>query len=65
MKKLMTTGLITGILVTALTGITLGQGKYLTNTGEISFYSHTAIEDITAVNSKGDTTGHYNDIGVF
>ena len=30
----------------------LGQGKYLTNNGVISFYSHTIIEDITAVNSE-------------
>ena len=52
MKKIKTTGLITGMLVTAFTGITLGQGKYLTNTGEISFFSHTVIEDITAENSK-------------
>lgn len=29
-----------------------GQGKYLTNAGHIRFYSHTAIEDITADNHK-------------
>lgn len=29
-----------------------GQGKYLTNNGFIRFYSHTAIEDITADNNK-------------
>lgn len=52
MKKIMTAGLIAGMLVTAFTGIGLSQGKYLTNTGEISFYSHTVIEDITAKNSK-------------
>lgn len=28
------------------------QGKYLTNEGSISFYSHTVIEDITAVSQK-------------
>ena len=28
------------------------QGKYLTNNGVISFYSHTVIEDITAVNEE-------------
>lgn len=28
------------------------QGKYLTNEGSIIFYSHTAIEDITADNQK-------------
>ena len=30
----------------------LGQGKFLTNNGIISFYSHTIIEDITAVNNE-------------
>lgn len=30
----------------------VAQGKYLTNDGYISFYSHTVIEDITAVNKK-------------
>ena len=30
----------------------LGQGKYLSNKGVISFYSHTIIEDITAVNNE-------------
>lgn len=29
-----------------------GQGKYLGNAGQISFYSHTAIEDITADNNQ-------------
>lgn len=29
-----------------------GQGKYLTNSGFIRFYSHTVIEDITADNEK-------------
>jgi len=29
-----------------------GQGKYLTRKGLISFYSHTMIEDITAINEK-------------
>ena len=32
--------------------IVIGQDKYLTNEGVISFYSHTAIEDITAINEK-------------
>jgi polyisoprenoid-binding protein YceI len=31
---------------------TVAQGKYLTNNGVISFYSHTVIEDITATNEK-------------
>ena len=30
----------------------IGQGKYLTNNGSISFYSHTALEDITARNNE-------------
>ena len=29
-----------------------GQGKYLTKEGHINFYSHTAIEDITADNNE-------------
>jgi len=29
----------------------MGQGKFLTNNGIITFYSHTIIEDITAVNN--------------
>jgi len=29
-----------------------GQGKFLTNEGVITFYSHTVIEDITAINEK-------------
>jgi len=29
-----------------------GQGKFLTNEGSISFYSHTPIEDITALNNE-------------
>jgi len=33
-------------------GSVFGQGKYLTNTGFISFYSHTALEDITADNEQ-------------
>lgn len=30
----------------------IGQNKYLTNNGVITFYSHTVIEDITATNEK-------------
>ena len=47
MKKTILSGCI--ILVTILSS---GQEKYLTNTGHISFYSHTAIEDITANNDR-------------
>ena len=32
--------------------IARGKGKYLTNEGVITFYSHTVIEDITAINEK-------------
>ncbi len=35
-----------------LAGSVIGQGKYLTNEGNIIFYSHTAIEDITAENRE-------------
>jgi len=48
MKKL----LITGLLVVCITGVVSGQGKFLTNQGSISFYSHTLIEDITATHHK-------------
>ena len=48
MKKL----LITGLLVVCIIGVVDGQGKFLTNDGNISFFSHTAIEDITAINNK-------------
>lgn len=41
---------ITGLMIVLLAGAVLGQGKYLTNSGLITFYSHTAIEDITAEN---------------
>jgi len=44
--------LITGILIGGLYGTILGQGKFLTNDGNISFYSHTIIEDITAINKE-------------
>jgi polyisoprenoid-binding protein YceI len=43
---------IAGWMVAVISGTLLGQGKYLTNEGRISFFSHTAIEDITAVNLK-------------
>jgi hypothetical protein len=35
-----------------VTGLANGQGKYLTSHGSIVFYSHTAIEDITAENTE-------------
>ena len=42
--------IIMGLLVATAAGVLQGQGKYLTNEGQISFYSHTAIEDIKADN---------------
>jgi len=46
MKRILTIGL----LIATATGVLWGQGKYLTNNGQISFFSHTAIEDIKAEN---------------
>jgi len=46
MKRVLTIGL----LIATATGVLWGQGKYLTNNGQISFFSHTAIEDIKAEN---------------
>ena len=43
---------IASVMILSLTGLVIGQGKYLTNEGNIVFYSHTAIEDITAVNRE-------------
>jgi hypothetical protein len=40
------------VLYLALPWVVFSQGKYLTNNGVISFYSHTVIEDITAVNNE-------------
>jgi len=48
MKK----SLITGMMLAFLPWMVMGQGKYLTNNGSISFYSHTALEDITAQNNE-------------
>lgn len=42
--------LIFGFCLVVISGILCGQGKYLTNTGKIGFYSHTALEDIKAEN---------------
>mgnify|MGYP001812493547 CR=1 FL=1 len=39
-----------GILLFSL--VAIGQDKYMTKEGVISFYSHTPIEDITALNEK-------------
>ena len=41
-----------GLLIVVFTGGAIGQEKYMTNEGFISFFSHTVIEDITAENSK-------------
>lgn len=44
--------IILSVLTLLSLHVTHGQGKYLTNEGVISFYSHTVIEDITANNDK-------------
>ena len=44
--------IMTCLVATAITSSVMGQGKYLTNDGEISFFSHTIVEDIKAENSK-------------
>ena len=43
---------LSGLLFGAAFHPVQGQGKYLANSGHISFFSHTAIEDITADNQK-------------
>jgi len=43
---------IFGTILAFASAFLFGQGKYLTNTGKIGFYSHTAIEDITAENQN-------------
>jgi len=40
------------LMILALCGSVLSQGKFLTNEGNIVFFSHTAIEDITAENTE-------------
>jgi polyisoprenoid-binding protein YceI len=42
--------IITGLFIATVAGSLFGQGKFLTNNGQITFFSHTAIEDITADN---------------
>lgn len=48
MKK----AVLTVVMIVMVTGLVIGQGKYLTNQGTIIFYSHTPLEDITAENSE-------------
>jgi len=48
MKRVLTIG----FLIATATGVLWGQGKFLTNDGKISFFSHTAIEDIKAENRE-------------
>jgi hypothetical protein len=43
---------LAGMMILVMTGTVTGQGKYMTNQGKITFYSHTSIEDITAVNEE-------------
>ena len=44
--------ILTAILASIFINPVSGQGKFLTNDGTIRFYSHTAIEDITATNDE-------------
>jgi hypothetical protein len=44
--------IILSICISLFFQLTSAQGKYLTNEGVITFYSHTPIEDITAINEK-------------
>jgi len=44
--------LIFAFYLALTSGFPVEQGKFLTNTGKIVFYSHTAIEDIAAENRK-------------
>lgn len=41
-----------GIITLVISGMCLGQGKYLTDVGNIVFYSHATLEDITAENKE-------------
>ena len=43
---------LTGIITLIFSGMCMGQGKYLTDAGTIVFYSHAALEDITAENKE-------------
>lgn len=52
MMKHSKTIVTTTILAVTLLQATAAQGKYLTNSGFIRFYSHTLVEDITADNQK-------------
>jgi polyisoprenoid-binding protein YceI len=45
-------GALTVMFVLAFAGSIFGQGKYLTNEGNVIFFSHTALEDITAENNE-------------
>ena len=43
---------LTGIITLIISGMCMGQGKYLTDGGNAVFYSHAALEDITAENKE-------------
>ncbi|MDX2430694.1 MAG: YceI family protein [Bacteroides sp.] len=45
-------GTLTAMLILAIGGSAIGQAKYLSNEGNIIFFSHTALEDITAENME-------------
>lgn len=50
MKKIILSLLLTSCIF--LLGSSIQKGKYFTNTGKVSFFSTTPIEDIDALNSK-------------
>jgi polyisoprenoid-binding protein YceI len=43
---------LTAVIAWTFLILASGQGKFLTNEGTVRFYSHTAIEDITATNNQ-------------
>ena len=43
---------LVGIFTLIISGMCIGQGKYLTDAGNAVFYSHAALEDITAENKE-------------
>ena len=44
--------IVVGLLLSLAAMVMNGQGKYLTESGQISFFSHTVIEDIRAENQE-------------
>lgn len=52
MIKAVQTGSLMVLIFLAFSMVISAQGKYLTHSGTVRFYSHTAIEDITAENNS-------------